>query len=85
MRLFYETRMMLSPLQSSRGLALTLLVGLSFAFAVPRILAEDIMGEWDFNKAEIVDNTIVVPLAEGEAGDLVLQSSRRNCRVQREA
>jgi hypothetical protein len=71
--MFYQ-HFMTSPLFfTSRRIVVAFLT--SLFLSLHHAAAEEIVAEWDFNGAEIMDNTIVVPLTEGVAGDLVLNQN----------
>jgi len=63
---------MKSPLvRFSRRATLPLVLGFCLSHAASRAAADEVVADWDFNRAAIVEDTIVVPTTEGEAGDLI--------------
>ena len=54
-----------------RRATLPLVIGFCLAHAASRAAADEVVADWDFSRAAIVEDTIVVPATEGEAGDLI--------------
>ena len=65
--------MIFSPFHSPSRVALTLFIGISLACVIPRALGEEVVGEWDFNGAEIVNDSLCVRVIDGVAGDLFVK------------
>jgi hypothetical protein len=60
-----------SPLLAPRFHSFVAIVSLALVLSASRTVAEEVVANWDFSRAEIVGDTIVVPDLDEEAGDLV--------------